>query len=172
MCAVLNRHLCFIGVGYLQYLLVISSEHPLPPCSSDALGPLSLALRIPAPRTAQLCRALFGGLKVAHRCHLPHRTLPTAKCLRLPRPAPPPSLYFTNVPSLIFTSLVFCFYVDVKSNTKSESGLRWVEVDFNPLQPTLIHFVVSIFVFILMSSQIQKSESGLRWVEVPYVPLV
>ena len=45
---------------------------------------------------------------------------------------------------------------------KNESRLRWVEVDVNPT----VHFIVSIFVFMLMLSEIQKSRSGLRWVEV------
>ena len=29
-----------------------------------------------------------------------------------------------------------------------------------------VHFIISIFVFMLMLSEIQKSRSGLRWVEV------
>ena len=49
-------------------------------------------------------------------------------------------------------------------------GLRWVEVDLNPPQPTSIHFVVSVFVFMLISRQIQKSKCGLRWVEVDLNP--
>ena len=35
-------------------------------------------------------------------------------------------------------------------------------MDVNPM----VHFIVSIFVFMLMLSEIQKSRSGLRWVEV------
>ena len=53
---------------------------------------------------------------------------------------------------------------------KIQSGLRWVEVDLNPPQPTSIHFVFFIFVFMLISRQIQKSKCGLRWVEVDLNP--
>ena len=49
-------------------------------------------------------------------------------------------------------------------------GLRWVEVDLNPPQPTSIHFVFSIFVFMLISRQIKKSKCELRWVEVDLNP--
>ena len=43
-------------------------------------------------------------------------------------------------------------------------------MDLNPPQPTSIHFVFFIFVFMLISRQIQKSKCGLRWVEVDLNP--
>ena len=39
-------------------------------------------------------------------------------------------------------------------------------MDLNPPQPTSIHLVFFIFVFMLISRQVKKNKCGLRWVEV------
>ena len=71
--------------------------------------------------------------------------------------AQPTSTHFNPLCSFYFFLMLMSTEIQ-----KSESQLRWVEVDVNPT----VHFIVSIFVFMLMLNEIQKSRSGLRWVEV------
>ena len=60
----------------------------------------------------------------------------------------------------------FVFMLISRQIKKSKCGLRWVEVDLNPPQPTSIHLVFFIFVFMLISRQVKINKCGLRWVEV------
>ena len=49
-------------------------------------------------------------------------------------------------------------------------SLFFSSLQYYPTHPTSVHFVVSIFVIMLMSSEIQKMKCGLRWVEVDLNP--
>ena len=49
-------------------------------------------------------------------------------------------------------------------------SLFFSPLQYYPTHPTSVHFVVSIFVIMLMSSEIQKMKCGFRWVEVDLNP--
>ena len=84
--------------------------------------------------------------------------------------APPSTSTHLN-PSQFTLYFLFLFSCLISRKIqKSKCGLRWVMVNLNPRQPTSIHFVLFIFVFMLISRQIQKSKYGLRWIEVDLNP--